>query len=188
MNDDVKAALERLRRVAGADTELCGEEFVSDVLEARTLLAHIDGEDERREAAVAAAVENFALEVDHERDERLERAEKAEAERDALFVSHANLAAVLADINEAVGGAAGEEPSLARAVRTLVADVAKLEADAHCPTCGSSVYTCVDCDVAPLRAQVEAARAWAAKNTEPVEGDGWAHGYDLLRAMDGAKP
>lgn len=44
-----------------------------------------------------------------------------------------------------------------------------------------------------LRAQVEAARAWAERNTEPVdENDMWSAGYaaaidDLLTAMDEAK-
>lgn len=73
---------------------------------------------------------------------------------------------------------------------TLRAQVEALEADQHCPTCGSSVYTCVDCDVAPLRAQVEAARAMCAKVVEAdyttIGETGVARG--VLRAMDRAKP
>ena len=76
---------------------------------------------ERAEKAEAELDESNAVSI-----RAMARAKSVEAERDALFVSHANLAAVLADINEAVGGAAGEEPSLVRAVRTLVA-----ERDAH---------------------------------------------------------
>ena len=51
---------------------------------------------------------------------------------------------------------------LGREVTTLRAQVAWLEADQHCPTCGSSVYTCVDCDVTPLQARAEKAEAQVA--------------------------
>ena len=119
-----------------------------------------------------------------------------EAERDALFVSHANLAAVLADINEAVGGAAGEEPSLVRVVRLVVA-----ERDAL----GDSLEGCHDAlegaeadndalrvevddlrsTCAMLRAQVEAARAVCAWLKR--KGHGGEAAPAVLKAMDEAK-
>ncbi len=104
-----------------------------------------------------------------------------EAERDALFVSHANLAAVLADINEAVGGASGEEPSLVRVVRLVVA-----ERDAL----GDSLEGCHDAlegaeaDNDALRALVEAARKYAERAL------GYGDDFDaaeFLAAMDVAK-
>lgn len=92
MNDDVKAAVEKL-------TTWLGEDGGLPVL--RVVLAHIDGEAARTAAAVAAATQPLAdriaelepiadgeakrlLRMAGERNTWMDRAEKAEAERDAL--------------------------------------------------------------------------------------------------------
>lgn len=55
-------------------------------------------------------------------------------------------------------------------IRELEARVAELQADQHCPTCGSSVYTCVDCDVTPLRARVAELEAQRTSTLRHVDG------------------
>lgn len=187
MNGDVKAAVERFH------------EWEFDGLDARdhkALLAHIDGEPARTAAAVAAAREETvaACAVEFERalaegeaftltglatplaDElerswqqtarMVERAEKAEAERDALRAQLHQAAERLDEF--------GSQPTLADGIQAMRLRLVE------------------------LRAQVEAARAWATRNTEVLDivepaTDPWTAGYDdaitdVLAAMDGAKP
>lgn len=132
MNDDVKALIERVR--GGVETS----GWACDALDPRhvlDLLAHIDDEPAR----LAAAVESFALEVDHERDERLARAEKAEAERDALKdAAEANLA-VAEKCSEAIDVVCAERDALRAQVEAARAEAAKWPGQ-----CGKFVLRAMD--------------------------------------------
>lgn len=180
------ATNERLKKLedakASAETRVAELEVLvkrlRDTTERGAMLAHIDGEQARQDAAVAAAVENFALEVDHERDERLARAEKAEAERDSAQ-ERANYYQ-----EEKQKAMAREERACAQALHAEAErDALKLEIANLRKTWGDALAVSrqvVD-ERDALRAQVEAARAEAAK---------WPGqcGKFVLRAMDEAKP
>ena len=96
-------------RVAELENERAGNHLVS--FSAYDVMSRAERDRDALRASWREAVEvaeRNAIDCAHLRHSAV----ALEAERDALFVSHANLAAVLADINEAVGGAAGEEPSV----------------------------------------------------------------------------
>lgn len=117
----------------------------------------------------------------------LDRLEKAEAERDAerglyrssMAIASRNLEAMEAERD---------------ALRAQVAEAAeRLDEFGSQPTLADGIQA-MRLRLVELRAQVEAARSFVARNTEPVEDDdSWSAGYadaldDLLTAMDGAKP
>lgn len=117
---------------------------LSSIRHSMTILAHLDGEPGR---IAAAREEQREVCARHIREKFLE---DLDIDADSACLDAPLDSTPLADELERSWG---EKAALLERAEKAEARVVELEADQHCPTCGSSVYTCVDCDVTPLRAE-----------------------------------
>lgn len=243
MNDDVKAAVEWLRELSDAGEREYSERGLNPVDERiDALLAHIDGEQARQDAAVAAAREE-QREADarfirsdeatwdsaHELDEVIRLSPLtatpladriAELEERMAVVLHAGPSTALAVsvFDRAEKAEAERDAWKAKAIRDPSQLAETLWSECYADLAAANVQNIAERDAAiqesvrlighrneiraerdALRAQVEAARALAKREARPSAGGASVTSEaardmrrrlakDVLAAMDGAKP